>query len=81
MIGSYGGIITDILQEKSVKHEMEESEASILPYLERSILKKQRYLDPPPPPEPAAKPAASPHAAPANSPFAAKLRGALGKES
>jgi 3'-5' exoribonuclease len=50
--------------------------------LERSILKKQRYLDPPPPPEPAARPHGNtPHAAPANSPFAAKLRGALGKES
>jgi len=52
--------------------------------LERSLLKKQRYLDPPvEPPKPAAPPAKPTGAsapAPANSPFAAKLRGAL-KES
>lgn len=52
------------------------------PPLERSALKKQRYLDPPAEaPAPPAKPASASHPAPANSPFAEKLRGVLGKQS
>ena len=56
------------------------------PLLERSALKKRRYLDPPAAspavaPGPVPKPASAAPSVPASSPFAAKLRGALGKES
>jgi 3'-5' exoribonuclease len=46
--------------------------------LERTALKKERYLNPPPPPEPAAAATSVSSAKPAvSSPFADKLRGAL----
>jgi len=52
------------------------------PTLERSVLKKKRYLDPPvEAPAPPAKPAQAAKPAPANSAFAEKLRGVLGKDS